>query len=283
MNRQTLWHVPVLAGLALGVALGLIYTWLIAPVQYYDTAPDRLRAELKDGYILLICEAYAADEDWATAQRRLAGLGDPDIATTILDLAERAIEQGKPVSTIRRLAAVATQLGASTPALAYFMPTRPATPSPTPHTAMATFTPTLPPLPTVTLTPAPTTLPTLPPQPSPTPRWRYELLAQQQICDADRPEPLLQIIVRDFEDDDVSGESVIITWDGQETSLITGFKPELGRGYADLIMAPEISYAVHLAAGSDQVSDIQTSPCTSRSGPRLLSIRLTFKEITVSP
>lgn len=280
MKRSTLWHVPVLAGLVLGLAVGLIYTWLIAPVQYYDTAPDRLRAELKEAYILLICEAYAVDGDWPTARRRLDGLGDPELGTTILNLAERAIELGQAVSTVRHLAAVADQLGASNPALAFFMPTRPATPSPPPAPELATFTPTHQALPTATATPLPTSMPTLTPEPTPTPGWRFQLLAQQQICDPDRPQPTLQIIVRDVDGVDLSGAEVIISWDGHETTLITGFKPELGSGYADLIIEPEISYGVHLTDGSEEVSGIQTAACTSRTGARLLSTRLVFEEIT---
>jgi len=279
MNRQTLWHVPILAGLLLGLAMGLIYTWLIAPVQYYNTAPDRLRAGLKEEYILLICETYAADGDWPAAQERLAQLGDPDIAATILELAERAIEQGKPVSAIRYLASVAGRLGVSSPAVVHFMPTRPPTPSPAPETILATFTPTLPPLPTVTFTPPPPAPPTFTPPPTSTPRWRYQLLAQQKICDYDRSEPLLQVIVRDAEGNDVSGAEVVITWGTESTHLFTGFKPELGRGYADLIIEPEVSYAVHLAAGSEEASGIQATPCNSSAGPRLLSTRLVFEEI----
>jgi hypothetical protein len=281
-DRPGLWHVPILAGLFVGLALGLIYTWLIEPVQYYDTPPDRLRADLTEEYILLICEAYAADEDWTATQKRLATLDDPDIAATILDLTERAIEQGKPVSTIRHLASVAAGLGVSNPSLAFFLPTRPASPSPTAPRAMATFTPTPPALPTVTATPLPTSPPTFTPQPSPTPSLRYRLLAQQQICDHTRPDPLLQIIIRDAEGNGISGEQVTVSWDGQETTLFSGFKPELGSGYSDLVIQPDISYAVSLASGSESVSGIQTSPCTSSEGPRLLSIRLIFEEITPS-
>jgi hypothetical protein len=283
MQRPTLWHVPILAGLLLGVVLGLIYTWLIAPVQFYDTAPDRLRPDLKEAYILLICEAFAADGDWPTARRRLDGLGDPNIADTILELAERAIEEGQPVSTVRHLAAVATELGAENPALAFFMPTRPVTPSPPPPTLLATFTPTQPPAPTATATPPPTSMPTLTPEPTPTPGWRFELLAQQQICDPDRPQPAIQVIVRDADGEDISGVEAMISWDGRESTIITGFKPELGVGYADLIIEPEVSYAVHLADGSEEVSGIRTSSCTSRDGLRLLSTRLIFQEISSVP
>lgn len=286
MRNQTLWHVPVLSGLILGLAIGLIYAWLLAPVQFYDTAPDRLRADLKQEYILLICESYAADGDWEETLDRLATLGEPDIQTTILTMAEQAIEQGKPVNTIRHLAAVASRMGETSPALARFLPTSLPQSSPTPRTLLATFTPTPPLPPTVTPTPMPTPLPTftLPPHtPSPTPGWQYRLLAQQTVCDPDRPEPMIQIIVRGADGEGVSGEKIVVSWGTESSTLFTGLKPELGWGYADITIKPETSYAVHLEAGSEQASGIQTSPCNSSAGPRMTSIRLIFERIDAAP
>jgi len=290
MNRPTPWLIPIAAGLVLGVTLGLVYTWLITPVQYRDTSPDRLRPDLKAEYILLICETYAADGDWPAAQERLAELGDPDIATTILEMAERAIEQGNPVSTIRHLAAVASRQGVVSSAVAYFLPTRPPTRSPSPEIPTPTATPSPPPLPTATPSPRPTATPTASPveqptrrpQPTPTAALHYRLLVQQRICDADRPDPLLQIIVRDANEDGISGAEIVVTWGADSVRLFTGLKPELGHGYTDLIMEPGTFYAVRLAAGSEEVSGIHATPCTSRSGPRLVSVRLIFQKLASS-
>lgn len=273
------WPILVLIGLAAGVALGLIYTWLIEPVQYYDTPPNHLRSDLRDEYVLLISEAYAADEDWAAAQRRLASLEEPDIAAAILDVTERAIGDGKSVNSIRHLAHLAYDLGVSRPSLAFFQPTRPSSPSPTTHRIVATFTPTVQPLPSPTAVPLPTASPTFTPLPSPTPRLHYRLLARQQICDQDHPDPLLQVIVNDSEGEGVSGEQIVVSWNDQETTLFSGLKPELGTGYADLAIQPDTSYAVRLASGSETVGELETGPCTSTRGSQLLSIRLIFEEI----
>ena len=91
------------------------------------------------------------------------------------------------------------------------------------------------------------------------------------------------MVVRDAKGEDLSGVKVIISWDDKESTLITGFKPELGVGYADLIIVPEVSYAVRLVDGSEEVSGIHTDRCTSREGPRLLSTRLIFREIDSEP
>ena len=278
MRQSVLWHVPLLSGLVLGLVLGLVYAWLIEPVQYYDTSPDLLREDLKREYILLISETYAADGDWHAAQARLADLGDPDIAHTLLQLTEQAIAEGRPVATVRHLAALATRLGASSPAVAAFVPTRSIRPTATPLTVLATFTPapaTPTPTPTVTLTPSPS--PTL--RPTATPRLHYRLVAQQRICDAGREEPLLQVVVRDAAGDGIAGVEILVTWGDETARLYTGLKPELGRGYADLVMRPEASYAVRLAEGSAEASGIQAAACASSAGPRLLSTRVTFQRI----
>jgi hypothetical protein len=278
MKEPNLWHVPLLSGLVLGLVLGLVYTWVIDPVQFYDTAPDRLREDLKQEYVVLISDTYAADGDWDAAQRRLADLGDPDIAHTVLQLAEQAIADGRPVATVRHLAVLAGQLGASSPALAPFVPTRSVRATPTSVAVIATFTPapaTSTPTPTVTPTPSP--MPTI--RPTATPVLHFRLLTQQRICDPDREEPLLQVVVRDAAGDEIPGTEIVVTWGEEIEHLFTGLKPELGPGYSDLVMRPETTYAVRLAEGSEAVSGIHASACNSSAGPRLQSTRLIFERI----
>ncbi len=278
MKRQSLWHVPLLSGLIIGLFLGLIYTWSIAPVQFYNTPPDRLRPDLKEEYILLIAETFAADNNWPAAQQRLAELGDPEITQTIAQLTKQAIAEGQSVTTIRHLATLAGQLGIQNPAIAAFVPTPADRPSPTPMALVATFTPT-PAEPTLEPTPSSTPMPTYTPSPIPTPQLNFRLLAQQRICMSDRPEPMLQIIVRAGNNNQLGGIEIIVEWDEESARLYTGLKPELGRGYADLIMQMDTSYAVHLAAGSEKASGIHAAPCNSLSGPRQLSTRLVFERI----
>jgi hypothetical protein len=279
MKESSLWHVPLLSGLVLGLVLGLVYTWVVDPVQYYDTAPDRLREDLKQEYIILISDTYAADGDWNAAQERLADLGDPDIAHTVLQLTEQVIADGRPVATVRHLAALAGQLGASSPAVAAFVPTRSVRATPTSVALIATFTPApATPTPSPTLTPTPSPMPTI--RPTATPVLLYRLLTQQRICDPDRDEPLLQVVVRDPGGAEIPGAEIVIAWGEETEHLFTGLKPELGLGYADLVMRAETTYAVRLAEGSEAASGIHASPCNSSNGPRLLSTRLIFERVT---
>jgi hypothetical protein len=79
-----LWHNPaamsprlarVLVGLAVGLALGLGYAWLLQPVTYYDTAPASLRVDYRTDYVLMVAQAYQAEGDLSQALLRLAALG----------------------------------------------------------------------------------------------------------------------------------------------------------------------------------------------------------------
>jgi hypothetical protein len=65
----------LLIGAALGLAAGLIFGWVVSPVEYVNTAPSSLRADYRTDYILMTAQAYAADGDLTLAQRRLAALG----------------------------------------------------------------------------------------------------------------------------------------------------------------------------------------------------------------
>ena len=66
---------PIIIALVLGIALGLVYGWVIDPVQYTDITPDALRIDYRTDYVLMVAEAYNAEQDPALAAQRLAVLG----------------------------------------------------------------------------------------------------------------------------------------------------------------------------------------------------------------
>lgn len=59
----------------LGIALGLVYGWVVDPVQYTDITPETLRIDYRADYVLMVAEAYQAEQDPEAAARRLAVLG----------------------------------------------------------------------------------------------------------------------------------------------------------------------------------------------------------------
>jgi hypothetical protein len=110
MSRTAL--IVILIGLAAGVGVGLYIGWVVAPVQYVDTAPNSLQRAFKDDYILMIATAYAGDGDLAAARSQLAALGQADPAAAVNAAAQRLASAGLPDADQRRLAALAQALGA---------------------------------------------------------------------------------------------------------------------------------------------------------------------------
>ena len=107
----------LLAGLALGLALGLFYTWVISPVQYTDTAPDSLRADYKNDYVLMAARSYAADGRLDLARQRLVPLKLADPGKYTADLTAGEIKRGAALEDLRALAGLAGARGAAPPAL----------------------------------------------------------------------------------------------------------------------------------------------------------------------
>ena len=79
MNRSGV--APILLGVVLGIAGGLVYGWVVQPVRLVETSPSALRTDFQDDYVALIAAAYAATGDLPRARARLAllpGAPDPD-------------------------------------------------------------------------------------------------------------------------------------------------------------------------------------------------------------
>jgi hypothetical protein len=77
----------------------------------------------------------------------------------------------------------------------------------------------------------------------------------------------------------VAGVKIVITWDGGEEQFFTGLKPELGNGYADYTMAPNTTYTLQLAIGSDIATGITIPTCQTSTGERFSGgLKLTFQQ-----
>ena len=73
MTSSNLIKLAIVA--AIGIALGLIYGWVIDPIEYTDVPPNILREDYRADYVLMVAEAYQTELDPETAARRLAVLG----------------------------------------------------------------------------------------------------------------------------------------------------------------------------------------------------------------
>ncbi len=99
-----------LAGLILGTALGLLYGWVIRPVEYVDTTPDSLRADYRADYVLMVAEAYLGDGDLTLAQMRLAALGPQPPADLVIEAIQYGIDHDFPRADLETLNRLATAL-----------------------------------------------------------------------------------------------------------------------------------------------------------------------------
>ena len=98
-----------LIGFVAGLIVGVVYGWLVEPVQYVDTAPSSLRADYRTDYVLMVAEAYAGDGDVALAQMRLASLGPQPPLDIVVDAMEYGIDHNfsrADLETLNQLASV---------------------------------------------------------------------------------------------------------------------------------------------------------------------------------
>ena len=77
--------------IAIGIAAGLYYGWVIDPVEFVDATPSMLSADYKTDYVLMISESFHADQDLALAVSRLSDLGSAPPG----ELVQEAIDSGK--------------------------------------------------------------------------------------------------------------------------------------------------------------------------------------------
>ena len=289
MNRFSSRRVAVIIGLLVGLALGLVYTWLIHPVALTNTYPALLRSDYRRDWVQLVALSYAADGDLARAQARLEGLKQEDVDSGIKALIEEYAAAGRPANTLRRLTRLAQALEIYTPAMSVYLetmtisppPTLTATLTPSP-TSTATSTPT--PSPTATSTPTPTPSPTPTPEitgtvptptpsvtptpsptltPSPTPPFleRLRLADKEQLCLPDQM-PHLEVVVQDEDGAGMPGIEVWLTWSGGADRAVTGLQPQEGAGYVDFDVDQDVSYAIGVGElGLPLVTGLQLESC----------------------
>jgi len=68
------WLFIILA-FVIGIGAGLVYGWIIDPVDFFDLTPDTLRADFKTDYVLMVAEAYHSHRDPGISARQLAIFG----------------------------------------------------------------------------------------------------------------------------------------------------------------------------------------------------------------
>ncbi len=242
--------IALTVGALIGLSLGLVYTWLIDPVELYNTTPGLLRADYRYDWVRLVALGYLVDGDLQRAQARLAELPETQVQDALAALIEAYAAQGRPAETMRTLSELARQLGIHTPAMLVYLETSAgATPTDIASSPAPTFSPTPPPAPTATATSAFALLPV---------SFPYRVLSQTLICSPTVPQ--LQVWVRtapqvvaEVESDEepevrppaaLPGVTLWLQWPGGADRAVTGLRPQIDPGYADFVLQPDVPYAL---------------------------------------
>jgi hypothetical protein len=258
-GRRFAWIGAVL-GLVVGLSSGLIYSWLIDPVEYYDADPADLRSDLREDYLVLVAISYDLTGDLARAQARLAALGEAGTPGAVAALADRLYRAAGDAETVRALALLAYTLGARSEAVVAHLPTNTPTVTPSP-TITRTPLPTTPP--TITPTATPTATPTPETTPTPDVRPPYRVMEQRLVCDEPALAGVIKVYVQDAEGQGLPNVEVQVSWESGRNRFFTGLKPEIDPGYADFQMSPGQVYDV--VVWGTQAGDISTEGCPSGS------------------
>jgi hypothetical protein len=286
----------ILLALLVGLGLGLVYAWMISPRRVLNAEPKTLRADFKDQYRSLIAAAYVATGNLPRARARLSLLGDSNSVEALDGQAQRMQANHQSFERADQIAALALALdnnpkgnstsNAATSGQPVATPTVEITDTPenimtatslssTEVPVDLTETPQV--IDTQTIVSEVTVRPTN--TSTPVPGEPFALTGQETVCDPNVPDGLLQVIVLSSGRRQIAGVEIDITWDGGKEQFFTGLKPELGNGYADYAMAPEVTYSVQLVRGSDIALGITAPTCQSPSGESFLGgIKLTFQQ-----
>jgi hypothetical protein len=279
-DRRGSWY--LLTGLVLGIAAGLVYSWVISPVRYIDAPPSVLRADYKDDYRALVAAAYLYNMDLVRAEDRLAQLKDDESGKTLALQAQRALAEGQSEEEIYALNTLAEALnGSLVPDInkstqvpeVNFIPV-------IDRAEMSSFLQNSTPNLSVTTTTSPTLEATTieniahnihltqTAAPSSTSAVTFTLIEKRLICNIDQLSPLIQVQVLDSEGEPVAGVEVVVTWEGGKDQFFTGLQYELGLGYADFTMLPGVSYSVQLVGDNSVESNLSAAECVLEDGSR---------------
>lgn len=287
----------IILALLIGLGGGIAYAWFISPIEYVDAHPSLLRSDFKEQYRIVIAASYTSTLDLPRARARLELLGDPDPTAELSAQAQRMVAAGESIENVQPLVRLATDLKqgfASAPPTptsfpAFNTPQVDATPTleefTTEFVEVEEEEPAETPLPTAAFeqTPlVPATAETPTPRPTFTPTAGlgspFVLINTETVCDP-ASQRLLQFSLTDSRRRPAGGVEIIVTWERGEDRFFTGFKPELGNGYADFTMQADTVYNIRIVTGGSFIPNITAPVCTDPNGVAYPGgLRLTFQQ-----
>lgn len=275
MNREQSrgpWY--LLTGVILGLTIGIIYTHFFQPVRYIDTSPSSLKLEYKERYRSLIAAAYLSNGDLIRANARLDLLQDKDKFRALTEQAQRTLAQDGSSSEAHALGLLAIALGQEPPGPGQAITQQPKQPTSaatlsTPVEINLSSPQTLDPDQLLSKTLAPTFETPNASFGSPTSAVipdTFVLSNNNELCDQEHSEPLIEIEIIDRSGQPLPGVLVVVSWAGGEERFYTGLKPEKGLGYADYTLTPGFVYSLRIGENGIPLGNIEPVACTSTDG-----------------
>jgi hypothetical protein len=283
----------LIVGLMLGLVGGLIFTWFVMPITYYNTYPPLLSQRYRQDWIRMTVWTYGLEGNWDRTEVRLLNMPASEVRAGAVDVLEEAVAQGQPLAVLQRLASLASAYGADNPAVTIYVEDG-AAPTPAgdlvedspPVVVTASAVATKPVVPTATLTPVPLPSPTFTPDPD-LPSSPFEIVTQTLGCE---PSPKLAVSLEISRTVEERGRETVelveqpqrelwLLWEGGADRALTGFKPELGLGYADFTLEPGRAYNLYVDSPTGlPVLTVQAAPCTPQDGEGWVSRFLILRE-----
>ncbi|MRR30519.1 hypothetical protein EG834_09405 [bacterium] len=277
----------LLTGLLLGLAVGVLISQLILPVNYTDTEPATLRPDQREVFRSMVARAFLMEADVNRARSRLDLLQDAAPVEELIAQAQNLLATSGDQQSARAMALLAAS---------FSQPNLMITPLPPKVTPVATVTPTLAvtaSLQPVTVTPGPTKtaqLPTATPsqgtavaKPSstlqPTEGSPFKLVSNDPVCTSADAAPLLQVIVLDSQGNPLAGVKIEITLvNAAPTYFYTGLYPEYSAGYADYLMQKDTNYNLRVGDGGQLVTGLQAPSCGEGGSAFTGGLKLVFQQ-----
>ena len=269
MNRgKGPWY--LLTGLMIGLAIGLLYAWLLDPVEYSNASPQALKPDYKDDYRGMIALSYQANGDLGRSLGRLALLKDEDMPQALNVQAQRILARNGDQDQARALAELAVALeGKSVAALSTQLANSASTPEQPTESETGSSGAEIPDEETLlveTKAASATPQPTFTPRPSASPMPGFDLpfvfVGVEEICDPELPEGLLQVYVLDQSGEGMAGVRLHITWAGGEEYFYTGLYPQFSLGYADYQAIASEVYTLRAGERGEVVRDLAAPTCS---------------------
>lgn len=109
--QKSSWY--LLTGFLLGLAIGLIFAWVLLPASFTDIAPQSLSTLDKDHYRLMIARVYAVDQNLVRAESRLELLGDENAGDLLAAQSQQVLATGENQSDAQALALLSAAVKAN--------------------------------------------------------------------------------------------------------------------------------------------------------------------------